>query len=177
MARPGFVAISPTVPIRHAQAADLPEIVAIYNASIPGRMATADTAPVTVAQREAWFREFDPTLRPLWVYCDAEDAPVAGWLSLRSFYGRPAYQRDRRNRRLRRAGGAAARRRAAALEHALQHAPSLGIRTVLAFVFAHNAPSIALFERRGFASWGRLPRVAELDGVERDLAILGRRVA
>ena len=63
------------------------------------------------------------------------------------------------------------------VDHALQQAPALGIRTVLAFVFAHNAPSIALFERVGFASWGRLPRVAELDGVERDLAILGRRVA
>ncbi len=47
---------------------------------------------------------------------------------------------------------------------------------MLAFVFAHNAPSVALFERAGFATWGRLPRVAELDGVERDLAILGRRI-
>ena len=47
---------------------------------------------------------------------------------------------------------------------------------MLAFVFAHNAPSIALFEQAGFAAWGRLPRVAEIDGVERDLAILGRRI-
>jgi len=30
--------------------------------------------------------------------------------------------------------------------------------------------------RLGFAGWGRLPRVAELDGVERDLLILGRRL-
>ena len=29
--------------------------------------------------------------RPLWVCCDAEDASVQGWLSVRSFYGRPAY--------------------------------------------------------------------------------------
>ena len=47
---------------------------------------------------------------------------------------------------------------------------------MLAFVFCHNAASIALFERAAFAAWGRLPRVAELDGVERDLAILGRRL-
>jgi len=53
------------MPIRHAMAADLPAIVAIYNASIPGRMATADTQPVTVAQREEWFRAFDPDSRPL----------------------------------------------------------------------------------------------------------------
>jgi phosphinothricin acetyltransferase len=43
-------------------------------------------------------------------------------------------------------------------------------------VFAHNAPSIALFERHGFVRWGLLPGVAELDGVERDLAILGLRL-
>ena len=33
------------------------------------------------------------------------------------------------------------------------------------------------FERLGFARWGELPRVAVLDGVERDLIIIGRRVA
>ena len=163
-------------PIRFAQPADLPEIVAIYNAAIPGRMATADTEPVTVASREAWFAEFDPTRRPLWVLTDVASDAVLGWLSLRSFYGRPAY-----------AGTVevgvytqpAAQRRGigkSLLTHALGAAPTLGIRTVLAFVFAHNAPSIALFETAGFAAWGRLPQVAELDGVERDLAILGRRV-
>jgi L-amino acid N-acyltransferase YncA len=163
-------------PIRFAQPADLPAIVAIYNGAIPGRMATADTEPVTVASREAWFAEFDPGRRPLWVLTDRATDAVLGWLSLRSFYGRPAY-----------AGTVeagvythpAAQRRGigkSLLAHALAAAPGIGIRTVLAFVFAHNAPSIALFEGAGFAAWGRLPRVAEMDGIERDLAILGRRV-
>lgn len=176
-ARIGFVAIPPTVPIRYAQPPDLPAIVDVYNASIPGRMATADTAPVTVEQREPWFREFSPTLRPLWVCCAAEEGSISGWLSLRSFYGRPAYQATVE---IAVYVAPAAQRQGVArtlVDHALQQAPLLGIRTVLAFVFAHNAPSIALFERFGFAAWGRLPRVAELDGVERDLAILGRRVA
>ena len=47
------------MPIRHATASDLPEIVSIYNASIPGRMATADLAPVSVAERKQWFADFD----------------------------------------------------------------------------------------------------------------------
>ena len=50
------------------------------------------------------------------------------------------------------------------------------IRTLLAFVFGHNAPSLKLFARFGFERWGTLPRVAELDRTDRDLAILGRRV-
>ena len=161
--------------IRVAQLADLPAIVAIYNASIPGRMATADTQPVTVAQRATWFADFEPKRRPLWVFCDATNDPL-GWLSVRSFYGRPAYHATAE------VGAYVApdaRRQGVArrlLDHALQQAPALGLRTLLAFVFAHNAPSIALFDNVGFRTWGLLPQVAELDGVERDLAILGRRL-
>ena len=141
-------------------------------------MATADTTPVTVAQREPWFRDFEPARRPLWVFCNDDDAAVTGWLSLRSFYGRAAYAATVE------VGiyvAPAAQRRGVAkslLHHALQHAPSLGIRTLLAFVFRHNTRSITLFARYGgFTQWGCLPRVAELDAVERDLVILGRRVA
>lgn len=151
-------------------------IVDIYNASIPGRMATADTAPVTVAQREPWFREFDPGTRPLWVATAEGGSAVEGWLSLRSFYGRPAY---RATVEVGVYVAPEAQRRGVArrlLDHALACAPTLGVRTMLAFVFGHNAPSIALFERAGFVAWGHLPQVAELDGVERDLAILGRRI-
>ena len=62
---------------------------------------------------------------------------------------------------------------AALLAHAIAAAPRLSIRTMLAFVFGHNAASLALFRRFGFQDWGKLPQVAELDGVERDLLILG----
>jgi L-amino acid N-acyltransferase YncA len=163
------------ISIRHAQPPDLPRIVAIYNAAIPGRMATADTEPVTVSSRKGWFAEFDPARRPLWV-CALPDGAVAGWLSLRSFYGRPAYHATVEvgvyvDPALRRRGAARA-----LLAHALVNAPSLGIRTLLGFVFAHNTASLALFERSGFATWGRLPKVAELDGIERDLLILGQRL-
>jgi L-amino acid N-acyltransferase YncA len=46
----------------------------------------------------------------------------------------------------------------------------------LGFVFGHNEPSMRLFGGFGFTAWGTLPRVAVLDGVERDLVILGRRL-
>ena len=169
------VANPPIVTIRAADAADLPAIVAIYNAAIPGRMATADTEPVSVEQRAAWFREFDPSRRPLWVRCDSAGEVVA-WLSLRSFYGRPAYHATVEVAVY---TAPAARRRGhaeALLAHAVHASSRLRIKTLLAFVFAHNQPSIAVFERHRFVRWGLLPAVAELDGIERDLAILGRRL-
>jgi len=162
--------------IRYAQPVDLEAIVAIYNVAIPGRMATADTSPVTVAQREPWFREFDPRRRPLWVACD-DESRVVGWLSFRSFYGRPAYHATIET------GvyvAPAAQRRGVAkslLGHGIAAAPALGVTTLLAFVFGHNNPSIDLFTLMGFHPWGRLPGVAELDGVARDLVILGRRTS
>jgi phosphinothricin acetyltransferase len=168
------IAAVPT--IRHATASDLPSIVEIYNAAIPGRMATADTTPVTVDGREAWFAEFDPARRPLWVTCESDDVPLA-WLSLRSFYGRPAYHETVE---IGVYTAPVAQRRGLAralLRHALMQAPKLGIRTVLAFVFGHNRPSLTLFAAEGFATWGTLPEVAELDGVRRDLVILGRTCA
>jgi L-amino acid N-acyltransferase YncA len=159
--------------IRLARAHDLPRLVEIYNASIPGRLATADTDPVTVDQRRAWF-EAHGARRPIWV--DERDGAVAGWASLGDFYGRPAYAATAE---LSIYVAPEARRRGSArtlLGHVLASAPALGVRTLLGFVFAHNAPSLALLDRHAFQRWGHLPRVAVLDGVERDLLILGLRL-
>jgi L-amino acid N-acyltransferase YncA len=167
---------SAKVPIRLAEADDLPAIVKIYNGSIPGRLATADTEPVTVESRRAWFAEFNPSLRPLWVM-ENDPGRITGWLSLRSFYGRPAYHATVE---IAVYCAPSFQRQGVAwdlVQHALHAAPTLQIRTVLAFVLTHNMPSVALFAKAGFATWGQLPRVAELDGVERDLAIMGRRIA
>lgn len=160
--------------IRFATEADLPSIVGIYNASIPGRLATADTEPVTLEDRRPWFAGFNPERRPLWVV--ERDGELLGWLGLRSFYGRPAYHRTVEVAVY--VAPQAARQGVgrALLSHAIAESPSRGIATLLAFVFGHNQPSIALFQQAGFGEWGRLPRVAELDTVERDLLILGRRL-
>jgi phosphinothricin acetyltransferase len=161
--------------VRLATRDDLPGIVEIYNSTVPSRMVTADTEPVTVASREAWFEAHDPARRPLWVCEDAEGC-MAGWVSYSDFYGRPAYgataevsiylHESRRGQGLGRF----------LLEQAIAHAPKVGVTTLLGFIFGHNAPSLALFDRYGFTRWGELPRVAVLDGIERDLVILGRRL-
>jgi len=163
------------MPCTHRLAArgDLAQIVAIYNATIASRRVTADTEPVSVQSRVRWFEEHDPALRPLWVV-EAEGR-IAAWLSYSSFYGRPAYDKtaelsvyvdeDFRQRGL----------GSYLLTQALRHAPALKLDTLLGFIFGHNEPSLRLFEKSGFRKWGELPGVASLDGIERDLIIVGRR--
>ena len=152
-----FVANSPIVPIRHAQPADLPAIVEIYNASIPGRMATADTAPVTVASARGWFRDSIPTGGRCG--CTATPArPIAGWLSLRSFYGRPAYHAtvevavyvDPRR-------AAAGRRAARCSTTRSPRARRWASARCWRFVFAHNAPVAGAVRARRLRRWGLLP--------------------
>ncbi len=50
------------------------------------------------------------------------------------------------------------------------------VTTIVGYVFAHNAPSLALTKKLGFEHWGFLPQIAELDGQKRDLIILGLRL-
>jgi len=74
--------------VRHACIDDLPRIVEIYNVAIPSKCATADTEPATIEQKLEWFRQHQPSKRPLWVL--EYDSVIAGWAGLSSFYGRPA---------------------------------------------------------------------------------------
>ena len=76
--------------VRDAVEEDLRAIVQIYNSTVPTRMVTADTEPVSVESRRAWFREHDPASHPLWVV--EEDGEIAGWLSFEPFRQRPAYR-------------------------------------------------------------------------------------
>jgi L-amino acid N-acyltransferase YncA len=166
--------IKEKIVLRNAVLEDLGIIVEIYNSTVAGRMVTADTEPVTVESRKKWFYDHSPDQRPLWV---AEyDGEICGWLSYQSFYGRPAYnataeisiyvsEKYRKNglgRHL--------------LQKAVDACPQIGIKTLLGFIFGHNEPSLKLFYSFGFNNWGVLPKIAQLDGIERDLIIVGKRV-
>ncbi|HRD64778.1 MAG TPA: N-acetyltransferase family protein [Candidatus Competibacter sp.] len=153
---------------------DLAQIVGIYNSTIPSRMVTADTKPVSVESRVLWFDEHNPSSRPLWV-CE-DKGQIQAWLSFSSFYGRPAYDKTAEISVYVHASHRKQGLGTYLVSEAIANAPSINLDTLLGFIFGHNAPSLALFERLGFSRWGFLPKVALLDGVERDLVIVGRRV-
>ena len=161
--------------LRSATAADLPAIVEIYNSTVPSRMVTADLEPVTVDARRPWFAAHLQPARPIWVLADAAGA-VGAWLSFDAFHPRAAYDGTAM---IALYVGSAHRRRGLGrhlLQAAIRQAPTLGLHTLLGYIFGHNEPSLRLFATHGFTRWAHLPRVAVLDGLERDLIIVGLRV-
>lgn len=162
--------------LRDATLADLAAIVDIYNSTVPMRTVTADTEPVSVESRLPWFHAHGPQTRPLWVAQRTDTDQLDGWVSFSDFYGRPAYRATAEVSiyLAETARGSGLGR--TLLAQALAAAPGLGISTVLGFIFGHNEPSLRLFRSFGFTPWGTLERVAVLDGIERDLIIMGRRV-
>jgi L-amino acid N-acyltransferase YncA len=160
--------------IRDAVEADLPAIIDIYNVAVTTRIATAQLEPVTLEERHDWLKEHSSDRHPFWVL--EADGQVAGWLTIKPFLPRCAYRGTVElsvyvDQKFRRRGIARS-----LLEEAIVRGPSLGISAMVGLIFGHNQPSLRLFERLGFERWGLLPRVAQLDGIERDLTILGRHV-
>jgi L-amino acid N-acyltransferase YncA/cephalosporin hydroxylase len=157
--------------LRDAVEADLSAIIEIYNATVPTRMVTAELEPTTVEARLPWFRDHSPDEYPFWVA--ESDGRVIGWLNFKKFLPRGAYRGTaeisvyvHENFRRHSVGQRL-------LEEAIARAPSLGITALVGLIFGHNEPSLKLFDRLGFERWGFFPAVAQLDGVKRDLVVVG----
>jgi len=158
--------------IRDAVEADLPAIVEIYNATVPTRMVTAELEPTTVEARLPWFREHSSEHYPFWV-AESEGRVIA-WLDFKRFLPRCAYRGTAEisvyvDEEFRRRGVGQR-----LLEQAIARAPSLGITALVGLIFGHNEPSLKLFQSLGFERWGFFPGVAQLDGVQRDLVVMGQ---
>ena len=161
---------------RDAIANDLPRIVEIYNSTVPTRMVTADTIPVSVDSKKEWFNRHVPGKRPIWVV-ETEPNNIIGWISFEPFITRPAYNNtaeisiylaeESRHKGIGKQ----------VLQHALNSAEGLDIKVLLGFIFAHNTPSLKLFYSLGFEDWVMLPEVAILDGVNRSLKIVGKIIS
>src|SRR5215472_4030442 len=130
--------------IRDAVEKDVPAIIAIYNAAVATRIATAQLEPIDIAEGRNWLSAHSVDDYPFWV---AEvDGDVAGWLSFKQFLPRCAYRGTTEisvyvDEKFRRCG--VARR---LLEEAIARAPSLRINALVGLIFEHNEPSLKLFE-------------------------------
>jgi L-amino acid N-acyltransferase YncA len=173
--------IKRTMPYTHRDATedDLPKIVEIYNFAVATRTCSCDLMPTTVASRRLSLNAHTANHRPLWVAVDSAKPTLGaiGYLGFFHFmnerpgyfitadiaiYLHPDYQAKGLGTYL--------------LDQSINHAPALGIETLTATIFASNVASLALFRKMGFQQWGFMPRVARLEGVEKDLVLVGRRL-
>ncbi len=162
------------ITFRNADEKDLPAIVGTYNATISGRMVTADLEPVSIESKREWFANHNSDTRPLLIV--EVDKQYAGWISFNNFYGRPAYSKTAElsiyleNQMQGKGLGHYC------LKYALEKCPSFKITSLLGFIFGHNEPSLKLFYKHGFEKWAQLPQVADMEGMLRDLIIVGKKV-
>ena len=62
------------------------------------------------------------------------------------------------------------------LDYAIKQCPALNITSLTGFIFGHNEPSLKLFYKHGFEKWAHMPQIADMEGILRDLIILGKKV-
>ncbi len=161
------------IAFREAQARDIEAVVAIYNQTVPSRMVTADTEEVTIEQKQAWF-DSHTKHRPLIVA--EQGGKVLGWLSFKSFYGRPAYEQTVEIGIYLDSAAQGQGLGSAFMTHAEEIAKRCKIRTLLGFIFSHNVPSIKLFAKFAYQTWGELPDIAMMDGKRYGLTIMGKHL-
>ena len=160
--------------IRPALRSDLPAILAVYNASIPLHVATADLEPQGMDARERWWDERDHAARPVLVA--ERGGGVVGWGAFTDFKSRPAYQPTAEisiyvdPAALGRGIGTAL------LDALLARAAGCRIDRIVALCLDHNERSLRLFRSRGFTEWGRMPDACEFAGVRRSVVLLGKSV-
>lgn len=161
---------------RLAQLNDLNKIVAIYNSTIASKMVTADLQAITPQQRLTWLQQhLSDAQRPIYVI--EINNEIDAWGSLSDYYPRAAYRitaeisiyvaKHARSQGLGQM----------MLDNIITIAPELGIQNLIAVIFAHNLPSLKLFERNGFQTWGRLPQVCDLQTQLADVLILGKHLS
>lgn len=161
--------------IRIAQPTDLPRLTDIYNQAIATRRCTADTELFSVEARQPWFNAHNPQRHPIYVSVD-QAGEISGYLSVSSYRERPALDRT---------GevsyyiDSACRGRglgSTLMAHAIEQAPRLGKKILIAILLEWNTPSIGLLTKFGFERWGRLPEAAEIDGQVCAHVYYGRKV-
>ncbi|PNK61818.1 N-acetyltransferase [Psychrobacter sp. FDAARGOS_221] len=159
-----------------AKQADLEQIVTIYNQSILTKKSTADLIEVTVADRQPWFEmHLQRPIRPIYVLKN-DSGTVMAWGCFSDFKSRPAYDISAEisiyvHQQYHRRGLASL-----FLQWMLTQAPQLGIRNILALIFSHNQPSLALFSKFGFETWGTMPQVCDMQTFVADVVMLGKSV-
>lgn len=150
---------------------DVNSMLNIYNDAVQARISTADTKPIKLEQKQDEFKKNDIEKYPIWVQEYHEK--IIGYICYKPYSNRDGFSKTSeisiyldKNFQGQKLGQQF-------LEQALNEAPKLGFKNVVAYIFKDNEASIKLFKKFKFKEWGCLPSIACIDGVSKDLMILG----
>ena len=161
--------------IRDLNINDLAAVNDIYNQAIETKFSTAHTEPIPMEKRMAWFREYDRVHYPVYVW--EENNVVAGWLSFSPYReGRQALRSAAEISYYVHTGYHRRGIGSALLEYAINRAPELKFKTLIAILLEPNIASIALLKKAGFEKWGDMPSVADINGGEYNHQYYGLRI-
>lgn len=159
-----------TATIREASDADLPAILAIYNAAVLQTTASFDEQPATLAARTAWYEERRQKGLPVLVV--ELEGTVVGWGSFGQFRDKPAYRysvehslyvvAEQQGRGLGRL----------LLRELIERARKHGAHTMIGVIEAENRASIALHAAQGFVQAAYLHEVGYKFGRWLDLVLM-----
>ena len=161
--------------IRTANENDFADIVKIYNQAVDEKFATADTEHVSLESRKEWFAQHSPQTYP--IYVAEENGEIIGWCSLSPH--RPGRKALRSVAEISYYIHKDHRRKGVAISlitNTIESAKNLGFKNLISILLDLNKPSIHILEKFGFENWGRLPEVAEIDGVICGQYIYGRKL-
>jgi L-amino acid N-acyltransferase YncA len=160
--------------IRPALTADLPAILAIYNAVIATSTAIYTETPATLADRQAWFAARKEQGYPVLVADEAGEA--VGYATFGDFRAWPGYRHTVEHSvhiRADRQGRGLGKRLVSALS---PYAARLDKHVMIAGIDAANEASLRMHERLGFTQAGRFNEVGRKFDRWLDLVFLQRFV-
>ncbi len=146
---------------------DLLAINEIYNQAVLQQFCTAHLEQVSMEERKLWFRAHDPAVYP--VFVAVADERIVGWVSLGPYredrqalkhVAEVSYYVDEKDR----GSGVGSR----LLSHAIGMARSFGFTVLIAILLNRNPTSIGLLQKYSFEEWGRMPDIAQIDGLLAD---------
>ena len=161
--------------IRKATIDDLQQITKILNQAIRWGKATAITEEYKVTDREDWFRETNTG--KYCIYVAEDEHQITGYLTLTPYRkGRQAFiytaevsyfvDFDFHGKRI----------ASKLMNRALDHCKVYKIKTLVAFLMAHNEASVKFMKKYGFELWGLFPQSITINDKEFDHAIYGKRL-
>ena len=160
------------VSVGDADEADLPGILGIYNDVIATSTAVYSETPVTLSDRQAWFRARTEQGYPILVARDGSG--VVGYATFGDFRAWPGYrftvEHSVHVRADRRGQGIGSR----LVEALVPRARSLGKHVMIGGIDADNAASIRMHERLGFERTAHMKQVGWKFGRWLDLVFMQR---